>query len=231
MPAPTPDFIDVIDAGVATQSVPTLQHLGLKTDAAWDGAAASPTGISIWKYIGVKIEAVRASFAVFGTTADPKNTATDATPVSVIGVLKQISASVQGFITALGSPGPQTAANSSSVTPANTSDVTASRVHSAATTNATSLKASAGVVRSIDLFNNAAYAVFVKFYNKATAPAVGTDVPLWTIPLPAGSGYSKQYFVGLPFSTGIAYAITKVQADADTTAIAADDVTGIINWV
>lgn len=46
---------DTVDGGDATQ--------GAKADAAWDGAAAAPSGISIWKYIGQKIEAVRALLA------------------------------------------------------------------------------------------------------------------------------------------------------------------------
>lgn len=37
--------------------------LGAKADAAWDGAAASPTLIAIQKWIGAKIEAVRALLA------------------------------------------------------------------------------------------------------------------------------------------------------------------------
>lgn len=37
--------------------------IGTKADAAWDGAASSASGISIWKYIGSKVEAVRAVLA------------------------------------------------------------------------------------------------------------------------------------------------------------------------
>lgn len=38
---------------------------GAKTDAAWNGAAASASGISLWKYMGAKLEAIRA--AITGT--------------------------------------------------------------------------------------------------------------------------------------------------------------------
>jgi hypothetical protein len=108
---------------------------------------------------------------------------------------------------------------------------TSSRVDAAATTNATSLKASGGNLINIDLFNVAAYAVFVKFYNKASAPTVGTDIPVWTLPLPAGSGYGRSFPAGKSFSAGIAYAITKLQADTDTTVVVAHDVTGAIDWI
>lgn len=109
--------------------------------------------------------------------------------------------------------------------------ITSSRVVSAATTNATSLKASAGNIYQIDLFNVATYDIFVKFYDKGSAPTVGTDTPVWTIPIKAGTGYARSFHMGRSFATGIAYAITKLQADSDTTAVAASDVTGVVGWV
>ena len=112
-----------------------------------------------------------------------------------------------------------------------TNGTTASRVVSAATTNATNLKASAGKMMSVRVFNVAAYDVFLKFYNKASAPTVGTDTPVWTIPLKTGTGFSEHFHLGFDFSTGISYAITKLQADSDTTAVAASDVTGTIGWI
>lgn len=126
-----------------------------------------------------------------------------------------------------------------SMTPLSTTNVvtaagngyTKSRVNAAASTNATSLKASAGNISSIDVFNVAAYSVFLKLYNKASAPTVGTDTPVWTIPVAAGGGFSREFNAGDSFSTGIAYAITKLQADADTTVVVAGDLTGQIRWI
>ena len=109
--------------------------------------------------------------------------------------------------------------------------LTQTRVVAAATTNATSLKASAGNIAAIDLFNVATYTVFLKLYNKISAPTVGTDTPVWTIPIPATGGFSIDFSQGEYFSTGIAFAITKLQADSDTTALVAGDVTGRIKWV
>lgn len=106
-----------------------------------------------------------------------------------------------------------------------------SRINSAASTNATSLKASAGQAYELDVFNNAAYAVFLKFYNKASAPTVGTDTPIWTVPIPSGGGFSRSFPRGKTFSIGIAYAITKLQADSDTTVVVAGDLTGSIDWI
>lgn len=109
--------------------------------------------------------------------------------------------------------------------------LTSSRVKSAASTNATSIKGSAGRIAQIDLFNNSAAIKFFKLYNKASAPTVGTDVPIWTIPIPANSGFSSNFRFGKYFATGIAYAITGLIADSDTTAVAADDVHGSIDWI
>jgi hypothetical protein len=108
---------------------------------------------------------------------------------------------------------------------------TASRINAAATTNATNLKASAGQLYTIDVFNAAAYNVFLKLYNKASAPTVGTDTPIATYPIQAGGGFSKTWPMGLSFATGISYAITKLQADSDTTVVVAGDLTGNTTWI
>ena len=88
-------------------------------------------------------------------------------------------------------------------------------------TNATSVKASAGDLFRIEL--TAAAAVFLKLYNKASAPTVGTDTPIWTRKLVVGDNVFA-FPGGHYFSTGIAYALTGVAADNDTTAVAANDV-------
>jgi hypothetical protein len=102
---------------------------------------------------------------------------------------------------------------------------TASFVNSAATTNATSVKASAGTVYSITASNTGAAAAFVKFYNLAAAPTVGTSVPVFTMSIPAsGTVTINPSLVGIRFATGIALAITNLAADSDTTAVAANQV-------
>jgi hypothetical protein len=182
---------------------------------------------------------------ILGTKVDAKSTATDATSVSLMQVWKQVSASVQAMVTALVPVSQNVMASSlpvaiasdqspvktlTSIT-ASQNGLTRSRVNAAATTNATSLKATAGQSYHLKLFNSAAYAVFFKLYNKASAPTVGTDVPIVTIEVPAGGLYSETVPFGLPFSTGIAYAITKLQADTDTTVLVAGDLTGEMVWI
>lgn len=101
------------------------------------------------------------------------------------------------------------------------------RLISAASTNATSLKASAGTIYSLLVTNTNAAARFIKFYNKASAPTVGTDTPVLTLLIPgatAGAGFTWNPQGGIDFSTGIAYALTTGVADSDTAAVAANEI-------
>jgi hypothetical protein len=78
-------------------------------------------------------------------------------------------------------------------------------------------------------------AAFVKLYNKATAPTVGTDVPLMIIPVPAAVGgvpgvaQISPGFNGYRFALGLGIAITGAVADTDTTAVAAGQVKVILS--
>lgn len=97
--------------------------------------------------------------------------------------------------------------------------------NSAATTNATSTKASAGTVWSVVATNTNAAARFLKLYNLAAAPTVGTSVPALTLAIPAGGvlqidGGSN----GIRFGTGISWALTTLGTDADATAVAAGEI-------
>lgn len=104
--------------------------------------------------------------------------------------------------------------------------------NSTATTNATSVKASAGSVFGVNVSNTGASARFLKLYNKASAPTVGTDVPVLTIPIAASAvGSVTLGSLGLRFTTGIAFAITGAAADTDTTAIGASEVKVALAYV
>lgn len=101
-------------------------------------------------------------------------------------------------------------------------------VSSAATTNATSVKASAGSVHVVMVTNTTASLKYLKLYNKASAPTVGTDTPVLTIPLqPSNVPTRVEFPNSMNFATGIALALTGAAADSDTTALAAGDVVGL----
>lgn len=91
----------------------------------------------------------------------------------------------------------------------------------AASTNAASVKSTAGNLFELTVSNPTATAAYVKLYNKASAPTVGTDVPVLTIPIPAtaaGVGLQCLNFGqnGKRFTTGIAIAVTAAAAASDT---------------
>lgn len=92
----------------------------------------------------------------------------------------------------------------------------------AASTNATLVKGSSGAVHRIQGYNNNAAARFLKLYDKATAPTVGTDVPRKTIRLAPTANFD--YELHDSYQLGIGYAITTAAADADTGALTAGDI-------
>lgn len=113
------------------------------------------------------------------------------------------------------------------VVPATSNGLSMSHTVSAASTNATSLKASAGKVYAVQVFNLNAAPRYLKLYNKASAPTVGTDTPVKVIMAPgntAGAGaIACEWTNGLDFTTGIAWALTTGMANADTAAVAATE--------
>ena len=101
---------------------------------------------------------------------------------------------------------------------------------SLATTNASVVKSSGGNLYSIVAIGLTSTVRYLKLYNKATAPNVGTDIPVMTIPIPTniqGAGIAIPFSMGVNFPLGISLAITGTAADNGTTAIGAGDV--IIN--
>ncbi len=105
-----------------------------------------------------------------------------------------------------------------------------SRITSSAnSTNATVAKAGAGDLFGIQGYNTTASVVYLKLYNKASAPSVGTDTPVKTIPIPPNAPVPPgcTWANGFYFSTGIAYALTGAAADNDTTAVSAGAIVGL----
>lgn len=96
-----------------------------------------------------------------------------------------------------------------------------------ATTNSNLVAAGTKKLLAGVVTNLSAAIKYLKIYNKATAPTIGTDTPQVTIAIPVGQSISlSQYFgqYGHYCSLGIGYGITGAFGDADTTALAAGDV-------
>jgi hypothetical protein len=111
--------------------------------------------------------------------------------------------------------------------------VTYQKFISATTTNATEVSSVPANISILHMENSGDGVRYVKFYNKASAPVVGTDVPLITIGIPAvsSSSFTLPALVGIDFSIGISFAITLGAADSDTTPLTvAANVTGLIAY-
>lgn len=103
-------------------------------------------------------------------------------------------------------------------------------VNSLATTNGALVVTGASSISALYATNTGATAAFVKLYNKATAPVVGTDVPQMIVPIAAaaagfpGVAELTPGFNPYRFPLGLGIAITGAVADTDTTAVAAGQV-------
>jgi hypothetical protein len=103
-------------------------------------------------------------------------------------------------------------------------------LNSLATTNGALILTATSGLHAFYATNAGAAPAYVKLYNKATAPTVGTDVPAMIIPVPAavdgvpGVATLPIGHQGFRFALGLGIAITGGAGDADTTAVAAGQV-------
>ena len=91
---------------------------------------------------------------------------------------------------------------------------------SAASTNATSVLARHCRLEGVFAINTTAVVYYLKFYDKASAPTVGTDTPVFTVPVPGatgGAGVVVPFPGAVFFKNGLAFALTGALADLDTT--------------
>lgn len=95
---------------------------------------------------------------------------------------------------------------------------------SAATTNATNVKASAGQLYGWYIYNNAAGMRKVAFHNTAGTPTAGASI-FFTINVPANSAANVFSDIGIAFSTGIGITTVTDVTDAGTTAVSLNDLT------
>lgn len=114
---------------------------------------------------------------------------------------------------------------------ASVTGLTATKLLSTASTNATLVKSSAGRVYGYQFANLTAAWKYVRFFNKATAPTPGTDAPLMVVAIPPNGCVDLNLAVPITFATGIGYTITGGVADLNATAVAANDVQGTLLWI
>lgn len=101
--------------------------------------------------------------------------------------------------------------------------------------NSTSLKASPGIVHAVQVFGVGASPAWVKFYDKATAPACGSDTVVKQVIIPAastaanGSG-AVATVLDSQFLVGIGYCVVTGIGATDNTAVAASTFVVNIDW-
>lgn len=103
-------------------------------------------------------------------------------------------------------------------------------VNSAASTNGALILTGTSNLSSFYATNEGASPAYVKLYNKATAPTVGTDIQEMIFPVPAAVGGVPGVanpnigFHGFRFALGMGIAITRNAVYTDTTAVGASEV-------
>lgn len=106
-------------------------------------------------------------------------------------------------------------------------EMTPHRALGAASNNATSVKASAGWLGHISVTNLNAAPVYLKFYNKASAPAPATDNALLVYVVSVPPSSLTPVVIPFPdplyFSTGIAYALVTGISDTNNTSVSASE--------
>jgi hypothetical protein len=115
----------------------------------------------------------------------------------------------------------------------------ATKVHfksSANSTNATSVKGSSGAIFNMIIHNThsgggSGSAIAFRLYDKATAPIVGTDVPMIVIHVQSNDSKEINFTSGITFVNGIAYSITDGSSLMDATVVSADGVQVYIGYM
>lgn len=110
-----------------------------------------------------------------------------------------------------------------------TGAASAAHLVSAATTNATVVKASAGRLLGWNLANTTASWVYLKFHNIATTPTAGASVAR-TVGIPPNGLAQFEMSGGSAFSTGIGLTTVTGSADTDAVAVGLGAIVGDIHF-
>ena len=96
---------------------------------------------------------------------------------------------------------------------------------SSASTNGANVKASAGQVYGYTVTNSNTSARYLRFYNTAGSPTVGSTATYMAVMIPGSGGVVVPIgSIGIAFGTGIAISLTTGAADTDTGSVAANEI-------
>jgi hypothetical protein len=203
------------DATTRGQKAAVSAAGALKVDGSAVTQPVSLTGNQAVNVAQINAVAPLMGNGVTGTGSQRVTLASDNTAISTAGFM-----SVKIDQTTVGTT------NAVTQIPAATGGLTTYHLVSAATTNATNIKASAGQVFGWYIYNSNAAARKVVFHNSAAAPTAGASV-FFAIVIPPSSGANVEFGNGIAFSAGIGITTVTDLTDAGATAVAANDL--IIN--
>jgi hypothetical protein len=143
-------------------------------------------------------------------------------PVTIASNQSAVPVSVPASTNAIGDVGVQYRANA-------TGAADRTQLVSAATTNATVVKASAGRLLGYVITNTNASFRYVKFHNQTTTPTAGASIFL-SIGIPPNTTVSFTLEGGVAFSTGIGITTVTGAANTDTAAVGANDLVINLMW-
>lgn len=228
----TGSVVEAVEVGGALRQVvqvanlPDTQPVSAEALPLPSGAATEATAAALLSAAqAIKTAAEALAGRTLDTSAISGTVALDSATLSALeGVNATVSGTqpVSGTVTAT-----VTAGTVNPVVPA-----TPYFLNSAASTNGALIMTGTSNVSSFYATNEGATAAYIKLYNKATAPTVGTDVPEMTIPVPdatvvggvPGVATIPIGFHGFRFALGLGIAITRNAVHTDTTAIGAGEV-------
>lgn len=224
LPLPTGAATAAKQPALGTAGTPSADVITVQGAASMTKLLVTPDSVALPANQSVNVSQINGVTPLMGAG----NGGTGSLRVNVASDQVAIPVSESGTWTVQPGNTPNTSPWLVSQTPATSGGLSISRTLSANNTTGINAKGSAGQVYGFVITNQNAATRYVKLYNKATAPTVGTDTPVMTLAIPGnanGAGMVAAEFVsGIAFGTGIGYGITTGVADADTGAPAANEV-------
>lgn len=218
------------DSLVASATIPTVTTRASRFESLPDDDVE--LYVYLWAWNGTTNPATTTTWTLgFISVEDNANVPSYIAGVRPNGASAPLAVSVQGTATvsftqpalvagsaAIGDVGVQYRANA-------TGAASGTHLVSAASTNATIVKAGAGRVLGWSFGNTNAAWRYVKLHNQTTTPTAGSGV-VRTISIPPNSVSNITLEGGIAFSTGIGLTTVTGSADADATAVGAGDIVG-----
>lgn len=222
--------VDVTDIG----GVPVVSTTPGTFDVTCIAGCSAPIGTSDVNLVEIGGNALTTTLPISGTVTATGTVAATQSGTWDIGTVTAVTAITNALPAGTNNIGdvdvlslPSLPAGSNAIGTVTAVDATTSNFSliAAASTNSTSIKASAGELLEVTVYNTSATIAWVKFYDSGSAPTCGSGTPAARYMIPGassgGAGSNVVIPMGKNFASGIGMCITTGIADADTGAVAA----------